>query len=148
VVAIAAVGAWAVTLPQQSINQSDAALEALTSGNNAQAQDLAREAASTNPFSNVPLYTLAGAQTAAGELPAAEATLESAVQRRPSVIAGWIALAQFRLNEQDDPAGAMRDIKAAIALNPRALKVRATYLLAYRAVERAEEKKAKRNKKN
>jgi hypothetical protein len=148
VVAIAIVGAWAVTLPQQSINQSDAALEALTSGNNAQAQDLAREAESTNPFSNVPLYTLAGAQTAAGELPAAEATLESAVQRRPSVIAGWIALAQFRLNEQDDPAGAMRDIKAAIALNPRALKVRATYLLAYRAVERAEEKKAKRNKKN
>ena len=148
VVAIAAVGAWAVTLPQHSINQSDAALEALTSGKNAQAQNLAREAESTNPFSNVPLYTLAGAQTAAGDLPAAEATLESAVQRRPSVLAGWIALAQFRLNEQDDPAGAMRDIKAAIDLNPRALQVRATYLLAYRAVERAEQKKAKRNKKN
>ena len=148
VVAIAAAAAWTVTLPQHSINQSDAALEALTSGNNAQAQNLAREAESTNPFSNVPLYTLAGAQTAAGDLPAAEATLESAVQRRPSVLAGWIALAQFRLNEQDDPAGAMRDIKAAIDLNPRALQVRATYLLAYRAVERAEQKKAKRNKKN
>ena len=148
VIAIAAVSAYTVTLPQQSINQSDAALEALTSGKNAQAQQLALEAGNTNPFSNVPLYTLAGAQTVAGELPAAEATYESAVQRRPSVLAGWIALAQFRLNEQDDPAAAMRDIKAALYLNPRALQAKATFLLAYRAVKRAEEKKAKKNKKN
>jgi len=147
VIAIAAVGAYTVTLPQQSINQSNAALEALIAGKNAQAQNLAREAESTNPFSNVPLYTLAGAQTVAGELPAAEATYESAVQRRPSVIAGWIALAQFRLNEQDDPAAAKRDIKAALYLNPRALQAKATFLLAYRAVKRAEEKKAKKNKK-
>jgi hypothetical protein len=146
VIAIAAVGAYTATLPQQSINQSDAALEALTLGNNAQAQQLAREAENTNPFSNVPLYTLAGAQTVDGELPAAEATLESAVQRRPSVLAGWIALAQFRLNEQDDPAGAMRDIKAALYLNPRALQAKATFLLAYRAVKRADEKKAKKSK--
>ncbi|MDP4673486.1 MAG: O-antigen ligase family protein, partial [Solirubrobacteraceae bacterium] len=137
VIAIAIVGAYTVTLPQKSINQSDAALEALTSGKNAQAQQLARDAENTNPFSNVPLYTLAGAQTVAGELPAAEATYESAVQRRPSVLAGWIALAQFRLNEQDDPAGAMRDIKAALYLNPRALQAKATFLLAYRAVKRA-----------
>ena len=147
-IAIAIVGAYTVTLPQKSINQSDAALEALTSGKNAQAQQLAREAENTNPFSNVPLYTLAGAQTVAGELPAAEATYESAVQRRPSVIAGWIALAQFRLNQQDDPAAAKRDIKAALYLNPRALQAKATFLLAYRAVKRAEEKKAKKNKKN
>ena len=147
-IAIAIVGAYTVTLPQKSINQSDAALEALTSGKNAQAQQLARDAENTNPFSNVPLYTLAGAQTVAGELPAAEATYESAVQRRPSVIAGWIALAQFRLNQQDDPAAAKRDIKAALYLNPRALQAKATFLLAYRAVKRAEEKKAKKNKKN
>jgi hypothetical protein len=146
-IAIAAVGAYTVTLPQQSLNQSNAALEALIAGKNAQAQDLAREAANTNPFSNVPLYTLAGAQTVAGDLPAAEATYESAVQRRPSVIAGWIALAQFRLNEQDDPAAAKRDIKAALYLNPRALQAKATFLLAYRAVERAEQKKKKKNKK-
>lgn len=148
VIAIAALGAWTVTLPQRSVNQSDAALDALVAGKNAEAQDLAREAESTNPFSNVPLYTLAGAQTVAGDLPAAEATLESAVQRRPSVIAGWIALAQFRLNEQDDPAAAKRDIKAALYLNPRALQAKATFLLAYRAVKRADEKKAKQNKKN
>jgi hypothetical protein len=146
-IAIAAVGAYTVTLPQQSLNQSNAALEALIAGKNAQAQDLAREAANTNPFSNVPLYTLAGAQTVAGDLPAAEATYESAVQRRPSVIAGWIALAQFRLNEQDDPVGAQRDIKAALYLNPRALQAMATFLLAYGAVERAEQKKKKKNKK-
>ncbi len=145
-IAIAAVGAWTVTLPQQSVNQSDAALEALVAGKNAQAQQLALEAQSTNPFSNEPLYVLAGAQTVAGELPAAEATYESAVQRRPSVVAGWIALAQFRLNEQDDPIGAQRDIKAALHLNPRALQAKATFLLAYRAVKRAEEKKSKKKK--
>ena len=145
VIAIAAVGAWTVTLPQQSINQGNAALEALIAGKNAQAQDLAREAANTNPFSNVPLYTLAGAQTVAGDLPAAEATYESAVQRRPSVLSGWIALARFRLNEQDDPVGAQRDIKAALSLNPRALQAQATFLLAYRAVERAAQKKKEKN---
>jgi len=144
VIAIAAVGAWTVTLPQQSVRQSDAALEALIAGKNSQAQQLAREAESTNPFSNVPLYALAGAQTQAGDLPAAAATLESAVQRRPALIAGWIALAQFRLNQQDDPAGAQRDIKAALYLNPRALQAKATFLLAYRAVKRAGEKKSKK----
>ena len=144
VIAIAAVGAWTVTLPQQSVRQSDAALGALIAGKNSQAQQLAREAESTNPFSNVPLYALAGAQTQAGDLPAAAATLESAVQRRPALIAGWIALAQFRLNQQDDPAGAQRDIKAALYLNPRALQAKATFLLAYRAVKRAAEKKSKK----
>ncbi len=144
----ALVGAWSVTRPLQSLNQTDAALAALTAGKNAQAQALAREAEQTDPFSNLPLYTLASAQTVAGDLPAAEATYESAVQRRPGVVAGWIALAQFRLNEQDDPVGAMRDIKAALYLNPLALQARATYLLAYRAVKRAEEKKRKKKKKN
>ena len=148
IVAIAVVGCWTVTLPQQSLNQTDDALAALTAGKNAEAQQFAREAEATNPFSNAPLYTLAGAQAAAGDLPAAEATYESAVQRRPSVLSGWIALAQFRLNEQDDPVAAMRDIKAALYLNPRALQAKATFLLAYRAVERAAQKKAKKNKKN
>ena len=95
----------------------------------------------------MPLYALAGAQTRAGDLPAAAATLESAVQRRPALIAGWIALAQFRLNQQDDPNGAQRDIKAALYLNPRALQAKATFLLAYRAVKRADEKRAKKIKK-
>ncbi len=146
-IAIAIGGAWTVTLPQHSINQSNAALSALAAGRNSQAQQLSRDAASTNPFSNAPLTVLAAAQTAAGELPAAAATLESAVQRRPAVIAGWLALASFRLDEQDDPQGAMRDLKAAFYLNPRALDSRATYLLAYRAVKRAEEKAAERKKK-
>ncbi len=139
VVAIAIAGAWTVTLPQQSISETNAALTALTAGKNAEAQNLAREAESTNPFSNLPLYTLAGAQTAAGELPAAAATLESAVQRRPALLNGWLALAQFQLNQQHNPAAALRDIKAALYLNPRALQARATFLLAYRAVKLSEQ---------
>ena len=128
-----------LTLPQQSISETNAALTALTAGKNAEAQNLAREAESTNPFSNLPLYTLAGAQTAAGELPAAAATLESAVQRRPALLNGWLALAQFQLNQQHNPAAALRDIKAALYLNPRALQARATFLLAYRAVKLSEQ---------
>ncbi len=146
-IAIAIGGAWTVTLPQHSINQSNAALSALAAGRISQAQQLSRDAASTNPFSNTPLTVLAAAQAAAGVLPAAAATLESAVQRRPAVIASWLALASFRLDKQDDPQGAMRDLKAALYLNPRALQSRATYLLAYRAVKRAEEKAAKKKKK-
>ena len=137
----AATSAWAATLPQRSVDQNNSAIEALAAGDPAKAQSLARQASDSNPLSAVPLFTLAAAQSAAGQSADARATLEAAVNEQPSVIAGWIALARFELRIANDPKAALTALKPALYLDPRSEVAKALYLEAYKANRKARRSK-------
>ena len=131
----AATSIWAAILPQRAVDQNNDAIEALSKSDTQAAQNFAREASASNPLSVTPLFTLAAAQSAAGQSAQARATFESAVHQQPSVVASWLALARFELLVAKDPEAAMAALKPALYLDPRSDVARALYLQAYRAAQ-------------
>ena len=137
----AATSAWAAMLPQRAVDQNNDAIEALSKSDTQAAQNFAREASASNPLSVTPLFTLAAAQSAAGQSVEARATFESAVHQQPSVVASWLALARFELLVAKDPEAAMAALKPALYLDPRSDVARALYLQAFKAAQKAGGKK-------
>lgn len=132
-VAAGLAGAWALWQPQRSADAGDAALTALAAGRPQQAIADAQTAASRNPLSVDPLFTLAAAQSAAGRPAAARATLQRAVRLQPANSETWLRLGQFEL-QQGNARRALRLLGAAIYLDPRGPQAQAAYAQAQQQV--------------
>ena len=112
------VAAWAQWAPLGSSEASEEALSQLARDPRA-ALASAHSAVSRDPLSAQALLTLAAVQQARGERSLARATLQRAVSKQPSNPQTWLALGQFDL--PSDPAAAVREIGAAIYLNPESV---------------------------
>ncbi|HXE44413.1 MAG TPA: tetratricopeptide repeat protein [Conexibacter sp.] len=126
VVAAGLAGAWVVWQPQRSVSAGDAALAELSANRPQQAIADARVAARRDPLSIDPLFTLAAAQSAAGQPALARATLERAVRLQPANSEAWLRLGQFEL-AQGDARRALRVLGAALYLDPQGPATQAAY---------------------
>ncbi len=115
VVIAALLAAWSQWQPQRSADASQQALAALSTNPRA-AMTKAQTAVSRDPLSAQALITLATVQQDAGEPALAKATLQRAVRLQPSNPQAWLALARYDLSSE--PAVALKELQAAIYLNP------------------------------
>jgi O-Antigen ligase len=122
-VAIAAViaallAAWSQWQPQRSVDASQEAL-ALLPAHLHGALARAQAGVARDPLSAQALIVLATVQQTAGEPVLAKATLQRAVRLQPSNPQTWLALARHDLARE--PAVALKELQAAIYLNPESI---------------------------
>jgi O-antigen ligase len=115
VVIAALLAAWSQWQPQRSVDASQQAL-ALLATNPQSALAHAQTAVSRDPLSVQALFTLATIEQDRGESALARATLQRAVHLQPSNPQTWLTLARYDL--ADEPAVALKELQAAIYLNP------------------------------
>ena len=119
VVVAALLAAWAEWEPQRSEEARAEALTLAEGGKLPKALAAARSAVSRDPLSVEALFALAEVQQIAGRAPAARATLERAVKLQPSNPRTWLELGRHDLGL--DPRAAMKELQAAIYLNPESI---------------------------
>jgi O-antigen ligase len=114
----ALLAAWSQWQPQRSVDASQEALAQLATNPRA-ALAKAQTAVSRDPLSAQALITLSTIQQDAGEPALAKATLQRAVRLQPSNPQTWLALGRYDL--ASDPASALKELQAAIYLNPESI---------------------------
>jgi tetratricopeptide (TPR) repeat protein len=110
--------AWAQWQPQRSANASQQALARLASDPKG-ALASAQAGTSRDPLSAQALFTLSTVEQASDQPALARATLQRAVHLQPSNPQTWLALARYDL--ASDPAAALKELQAAIYLNPESI---------------------------
>jgi hypothetical protein len=134
---------WSQWQPQRSESTRQDAL-ALLASNPLAASAEAHAAVAQDPLSAEALFTLATVQHASGHPALARTTLERAVRLQPSNPQTWLELARYDLTS--NPPAALKELQAAIYLNPEsiapealavgeseAIEVRNDYIQALRA---------------
>lgn len=114
----ALLAAWSQWQPQRSVDASQEALALLRANPNG-ALAKAQTGVARDPLSAQALIVLAAVQQAAGEPALAKATLQRAVRLQPSNPQTWLALARYDL--ASEPAPALKELQAAIYLNPESI---------------------------
>ncbi len=109
---------WSQWQPQRSVDASQEALAQLATNPRA-ALTKAQTGVSRDPLSAQALITLSTIQQDAGEPALAKATLQRAVRLQPSNPQTWLALARYDLSSE--PAVALKELQAAIYLNPESI---------------------------
>lgn len=148
VLVAALLAAWAQWQPQRAEEARQEALALAAAGNRRGATAAAERAVSRDPLSQDALFTLARIQQATGSTARARATLERAVRLQPSNPLTWLSLARFELTRR--PAAAVKELQAAIYLDPEsisneaiaakrpeAIEIHNLYVQALQAAERA-----------
>jgi hypothetical protein len=128
----AVIVAYAVWQPMRSLDASNDALAKLESGDVKGAIDEAYAARDRNPLSLEPLSVLAVAQVASQDISGAEATLKREVSLQPANPEPWVRLADFQLNQLDQPKAALRSLERAVGLDPRNDQTVGMYLAVHR----------------
>lgn len=114
----ALLAAWSQWQPQRSVNASQEALNQLATNPRA-ALARAQTGVARDPLSAQALIVLAAVQQAQGAPALAKATLQRAVRLQPSNPQTWLALARHDLTSA--PAAALKELQAAIYLNPESI---------------------------
>ncbi len=159
VIVAALLAAWSQWQPQRSeeaIQRADALLEA---HNPSAASAAAGSAVARDPLSVEALFTLASAQQVSGRDALARATLARAVRLQPSNPQTWLALARYDL--AGNPSAAVKELQAAIYLDPEsispeaiaagrleAIAIQNDYIQALRATESQESARRESTQRN
>ncbi|GAC1433980.1 MAG: hypothetical protein NVSMB51_00050 [Solirubrobacteraceae bacterium] len=121
--AVAAAGAlvcaWSQWQPLRSQHASAAALNALASHDYRRAVADATTAGRRNPLSVEPWFDLSTIQLAAANQAAARDALTRAVRLQPANASTWTRLAEFDLSVRHDRTAALRELGAALYLDPQ-----------------------------
>jgi len=126
--------AWVQWQPQRSASSSQEAL-ALLPGEPQAALAAARTAVSRDPLSADARFALATVQSAMGRRLAARSTLQRAVKLQPSNPQTWLTLGRY--DRSRNPKAAVRELRAALYLNPQSIPTQNEYVLALRAEKAA-----------
>jgi Tfp pilus assembly protein PilF len=125
---------WAMLGPLRSQWAQDDSEAALAAGNPAKAAASAETASSRDPLSPEPLYDLAAARQASGDLTAAHGELRRAVRLAPRASDPWIHLGEFELDTLGAPDEAQHSFAAALDLDPHNPEAQDDFLRARQAV--------------
>jgi hypothetical protein len=132
--ALAAVGCWALVQPWVAARDADRALTAFDRGRLAEAADLARDASRANPYAIDPLWDLAAIEHERGNRRDAETALERAVEVQPARAEAWTRLGRYRISALTDTHGALPAFEAALFLDPYSKGAASDVLEARRAL--------------
>jgi O-antigen ligase len=119
VIVAALLAMWSQWQPQRSedaVQQADSLLE---EHHLSAALAAANTAISRDPLSAQALFTLANVQRTSGQPALARDTLERAVRLQPSNPQTWLELGRYDVTS--DPSAAVRELQAAIYLNPESI---------------------------
>ncbi|MGN6373499.1 MAG: O-antigen ligase family protein [Solirubrobacteraceae bacterium] len=130
VIAFALVGAWTEWQPQRSVEASEESLALLTRSP-AAARSAAQTAVDRDPLSAPALFTLAAVQRASGQAALGRSTLEKAVRLQPSNPQTWLELGLYDRGTR--PRDALRELQAAVYLDPQSIPTQNAYVEALRA---------------
>jgi hypothetical protein len=130
VVAGALLAAWTEWQPQRSVEASEQAVT-LIKQNPQAALGAAQAGVERDPLSAVALFRLSAVEHAIGESALARGTLQKAVQMQPSNPETWLTLGEYDL--KSDPQAAVRELRAAVYLNPESIAAQNIYVQALRA---------------
>ncbi len=119
VILAALLAAWAEWQPQRSEEARGEALALAEGSHLSAAIGAAQSAVSRDPLSAEALFSLAEVQQIQGRHALARATLERAVRLQPSNPQTWLELARHDLSA--NPGAAVKELQAAIYLNPEAI---------------------------
>ena len=119
VVVAALLAMWSQWQPQRSEEAVQQAETLLQTHDPRAATAAANSAVSRDPLSVQALFTLASAQQVSGRPALARATLERAVRLQPSNWQTWLTLGRYDL--ASDPSAAVKELQAAIFLNPESI---------------------------
>lgn len=134
--AAALLAAWAQWQPQRSVEDSENALTLLGANKSPKPALAAAEAAvSHDPLSAQALLRLSDIQQLSGHTRQATATLRRAVRLQPANPETWYYLGQHELNVVRDARAAVRELQAALYLNPQQLRIQNEYVRALRAAK-------------
>jgi tetratricopeptide (TPR) repeat protein len=125
--------AWATWQPLRSVNAGDKALELVIAHKTDAARREALKAKDLDPLSIDPLFDLSVVATQAGDKAQARRWLERAVQLQPRNATSWLSLAQYDL-DQAKPDQALKELGAALYLDPRSTQGVTLFFQATRAV--------------
>jgi len=114
----ALLAAWSQWQPQRSEDARQQAL-ALLARDPAAARAAANTAIARDPLSVEALFTLARVQSVSGQTALARTTLARAVRLQPSNPQTWFTLGRYDL--ASDPQAAVKELQAAIYLNPESI---------------------------
>jgi Flp pilus assembly protein TadD len=117
-VAAALLAAWSQWQPQRAESARQEALALLERDPHA-ALAAADTAVGRDPLSVEALFTLAAVQRVSGDPGLARATLERAVRLQPSNPQTWMTLGRYQLARE--PAAAVKELQAAIYLDPQSI---------------------------
>ncbi len=147
VLAVAMIVAWSTWRPLAA-EQAAAKAQATATANpvtNAAALKEATNAADLDPLSVQPLYAEAYVHVLGGRKPAARKALVEAVRLQPANPDTWLQLADFTLNQLNEPEEAKRLLGPALYLDPQSRAAAIVYLKASRiSAQQAEEAATKR----
>jgi hypothetical protein len=130
VVAGALLAAWTQWQPQRSVDASEQAL-ALLRRNPVAALSAAQAAVQRDPLSATALFRLAAVQHETGQNALARSTLQKAVHMQPSNPETWSTLGEYDLHS--NPSAAVRELRAAVYLDPQSVALQNVYVEALRA---------------
>jgi tetratricopeptide (TPR) repeat protein len=130
----ALLAAWTEWQPQRSVEASEQAV-ALIKQNPQAALGAAQAGVERDSLSAVALFRLASVEHAIGESALARATLQKAVQMQPSNPETWLTLGEYDL--KSNPQAAIRELRAAVYLNPESIAAQNAYVQALRASPQA-----------
>jgi O-Antigen ligase len=117
-IVLALLAAWSQWQPQRSEEARAQADDQLATNPTAALRD-ANTAVARDPLSLEALYTLATVQDSLGRPAQARATLETGVRVQPSNPKSWLNLGRYDLTS--DPKAALRELEAAIYLDPESI---------------------------
>ncbi len=118
----ALLAAWSQWQPQRSEEASLQADSRLEAHDSRAALADADAAVARDPLSIEALFTLASVERVSGEPARARATLERAVRLQPSNPQAWLVLGRYDLQSSpSDPRAAVKELRAAIYLNPESI---------------------------
>jgi cytochrome c-type biogenesis protein CcmH/NrfG len=130
VVAGSLLAAWTEWQPQRSVDASEQAL-VLLRRNPVAALSAAQAAVQRDPLSATALFRLAAVQHETGQSALARATLQKAVRMQPSNPETWSTLGEYDLHS--NPTAAVRELRAAVYLDPQSVPLQNVYVEALRA---------------
>ncbi len=119
VVLAALLVAWMEWQPQRSEEARAQALSLAESGHRRASLEAAHTAVSRDPVSAEARFALAAVQAAAGLSARARATLQETVRLQPSNPQTWLELGRYDVREH--PRDALKELQAAVYLNPESI---------------------------
>jgi hypothetical protein len=122
--------AWTEWQPQRSVDASEQAL-VLLRRNPVAALSAAQAAVRRDPLSATALFRLAAVQHETGQSALARATLQKAVRMQPSNPETWSTLGEYDLHSNS--TAAVRELRAAVYLDPQSVPLQNVYVEALRA---------------
>ena len=127
--------AWATWQPLRSVSAGNEALDLVSERKTDAARAAALRASELNPLSIEPLFDLSIVETQARRSLQARSALEDAVALQPENATPWLALAEYDL-ASGNPRQALKELGAALYLNPRSTQGVTLFLEASRQVGR------------